>query len=207
MSLIVLDGSGVAQTLKSTLDTGEHVPHHKVDSVAGNVSAIQSGAWNVGVTGTLPAITPGTGATNLGKAEDAAHTTGDVGVMVFGVRNDNVAATLTGTDGDYTPIAVDSKGRVFSTTGGNATAGLSNVASSASSVTILAANAARKGAIVYNDVDKYLYLKFGATASTTSFTVKMGPGDYYEVPFGYTGILDGIWEASPTGSARVTEIT
>lgn len=44
----------------------------------------------VGVT----SIIPGTGATNLGKAEDAAHTSGDTGVPAWGVRNDN-GATLT----------------------------------------------------------------------------------------------------------------
>jgi hypothetical protein len=54
---------------------------------------------------------PGTGATNLGKAEDAGHTTGDVGVMVLAVRNDAHAA-LSGTDLDYTPIAVDAEGNV-----------------------------------------------------------------------------------------------
>jgi hypothetical protein len=31
---------------------------------------------------------------------------------------------------------------------------------------------------------------------------------YYEVPFGYTGQLTGIWASDPNdGSARVTEIT
>jgi hypothetical protein len=29
---------------------------------------------------------------------------------------------------------------------------------------------------------------------------------YYEVPFGYTGRIDGIW-ASANGNARVTEMT
>lgn len=57
-------------------------------------------------------ITPGTGATDLGKAEDGAHTSGDVGVMVLGVRNDSSVAR-SGTDGDYTPVAVDSVGRVL----------------------------------------------------------------------------------------------
>jgi len=54
------------------------------------------------------AVTPGTGANNLGKAEDAAHTSGDVGVMLLGVRNDSAVSGLSGTNGDYTPIATDS---------------------------------------------------------------------------------------------------
>jgi hypothetical protein len=65
------------------------------------------GAPNVNVL----SVIPGTGATNLGKAEDAAHSTGDVGVMALGVRNDSTAQTsLTSNDGDYSPIATDIKG-------------------------------------------------------------------------------------------------
>lgn len=80
-----------------------------------------------------------------------------------------------------------------------------SVAASASSVTVIASNANRLGATVYNDSTVDLYLKLGATASTTSFTVKMAAASYYEVPFGYTGIIDGIW-ASATGNARITEL-
>jgi hypothetical protein len=50
-----------------------------------------------------------------------------------------------------------------------------------------------------------LYVKFGATASTTSYTVQMAAGAYYEFPRPtYSGAVEGIW-ASATGSARVTE--
>jgi hypothetical protein len=51
-----------------------------------------------------------------------------------------------------------------------------------------------------------LYLKLGSTASVTSFTTRMVAYAYYEVPFQYTGTIDGIW-ASATGSARMTELT
>ncbi len=54
-----------------------------------------------------PAVT----ATGIAKAEDAAHTSGDVGVMALGVRNDSWGTTLSGTNGDYTPLAVDARGR------------------------------------------------------------------------------------------------
>jgi hypothetical protein len=56
----------------------------------------------------ITANTPGTGATNLGKAEDAGHTSGDTGVMALNpvgtavnlVREDARAGTLVSTDGD-----------------------------------------------------------------------------------------------------------
>lgn len=44
-------------------------------------------------------------------AEDSAHTTGDIGAFTLGVRNDT-NATLTSADGDYSPFAVDSAGRM-----------------------------------------------------------------------------------------------
>lgn len=80
-----------------------------------------------------------------------------------------------------------------------------SVAGSATSVSLLAANASRKGATVYNDSSAILYLKLGATASTTSYTLQMAANGYYEVPFGYVGAIDGIW-ASATGNARITEL-
>jgi hypothetical protein len=88
------------------------------------------------------------------------------------------------------------------------TATLSNVASSATSVTVLASNTSRLGAMVFNDSTQVLYLKMGTTASTSSYTVQLAAGAYYELPQNplYTGRLDGIW-ASANGNARVTELT
>lgn len=82
----------------------------------------------------------------------------------------------------------------------------STVASSATNVTLLAANALRLGATVWNESTQVLYLKLGATASATSYAAQLAAGAYYEVPFRYTGIIDGIW-ASANGNARVTELS
>ena len=57
----------------------------------------------------VTSVIPGTGATSLGKAEDAGHTTGDVGVMALAVRNDT-RASLAGTDLDYAPLQLNSSG-------------------------------------------------------------------------------------------------
>jgi hypothetical protein len=88
-----------------------------------------------------------------------------------------------------------------------ATPAVTSVADSAASVTCLASNVSRLGATVYNDSTADLYAKFGATASTTSFTVKVFQDGFFTVPFGYTGIIDCIWSADTAGSARVTEVT
>lgn len=81
---------------------------------------------------------------------------------------------------------------------------LANVSSSASSVTIFAASNSPKGRMIWNDSTAILYMKFGATASATSYSVQLAAGAFYEFPQPcYGGLVDGIW-ASANGSARVT---
>ena len=62
--------------------------------------------------GKLNVNVSGSGSANLGKAEDTAHSSGDVGVMALGVRNDTLAA-LGGADGDYAPLQVNATGALF----------------------------------------------------------------------------------------------
>ena len=50
--------------------------------------------------------------------EDNSHTTGDKGAFVLAVRND-LNTDMTNTNGDYSPIAVNSKGGVSIQDGGN----------------------------------------------------------------------------------------
>lgn len=83
------------------------------------VAALPAGTNNIGDVDVL-SVVPGTAATNLGKAEDAAHTTGDVGVMALAVRSDG-GGTIAGADGDYTPLQVDSNGALRVTGGGGGT--------------------------------------------------------------------------------------
>lgn len=60
----------------------------------------------------VTSIVPGTAAANLGKAEDAAHTSGDTGVMGLGVRNDTLASRGD-TDGDYVPFQMNATGALY----------------------------------------------------------------------------------------------
>jgi hypothetical protein len=97
-------------------------------TVDGTVAATQSGTWNIGSITTLPtlaavttvstvtnvatigtSVTPGTSAAHLGKAEDAAHASGDTGVMALAVRRD-ADTTLADTTGDYAPLQVNAAG-------------------------------------------------------------------------------------------------
>ena len=162
-----------------------------------------SGAQRVTITNT--SLTVAGTATVIGTLtnNNAAPAATNIGALTT-LAN---AADPTITEGNQALISVDLKGyqRVrpirSSTVGGP-----SQVASSATSGTLLAANSARLGATLYNDSTQICYVKFGATASATSYTVQMYPQTYYEVPFGYTGRIDGIWVAA-NGYAYVTELS
>jgi hypothetical protein len=86
------------------------------------------------------------------------------------------------------------------------TSAVTSVAGAASDTVLLAVNANRLGATIYNDSSANLYMKLGTGASTTSFTVRMAAQSYYELPAGYTGAVNGRW-GSATGDARITELT
>lgn len=87
------------------------------------------------------------------------------------------------------------------------TSAQTSVSAATSSTSLLSANAARYGATVYNDSTAICYLLLGSgTASTTNYTVQLGAGGYYEVPFGYTGAIKAIWAAA-NGAARVSEFS
>lgn len=83
---------------------------------------------------------------------------------------------------------------------------LSRVASSATDVTILAANDARKGALVYNESTAVLYLALSiVTSDATHYSVQVPASGSFILGDGdYIGVIKGFW-ASANGSAVVTE--
>lgn len=90
-------------------------------------------------------------------------------------------------------------------TGLGDTGAASSVGVSITSVTIIAANTARREVIIRNDTNNNLYLAHGATA-TTSNAVKLKKNDIY-IEDKYTGIISGIWDSvAGGGNAQITEI-
>lgn len=151
----------------------------------------------------------GTVAVDSTQMEDAVAASGAKGAFSLLVRRDTDAATAA--NGDYHEQQTDSLGATKVNAVFRAgTATQSSVNNSASSVTALAANTTRRGATIFNDdtavTGATVKLKLGATASSTSFSVIIAPQGYYEVPFGYTGIIDAIASAA-TGALRITELT
>jgi len=103
------------------------------NTMAGGVVVTATGtSMNVNVTGSaLPAgaATETTLASvlselqGLSHAEDAAHVSGDLGIMGLAVRND-AGTSLVSADGDYSPLSLDSAGALRVSFGGTITANI-----------------------------------------------------------------------------------
>lgn len=149
---------------------------------------------NTGLTATLDTTDSGFLSTLAGAISSSLEQTN------IGKINGVTPTMDSGTSGSGTQRTINA---------GAATNTKSNVASSTSSVTILASNSSRKGASIYNDSTQTLYLdETGGTASSNSYTTQVPPQQLYELPGPtiYNGAITGIW-ASANGNARVKETT
>ena len=146
---------------------------------------------------------------------------GPVIVLIFGTVDQGLPNTLANgwpvkiTDGlnvlgtFANPLRIDPTGTTVQPTKEvrSTVAVPSSVPQSAVSVVLLAANAARLGMTIENNSTANLFVQFGPVAAIPGFAVKMIPGSYFEMPFGYVGVLSGIWDAAGGGTAEVTEET
>jgi hypothetical protein len=172
------------------------------------VAATQSGTWNINnVSGTVSLPTGASTAANQTTIGNQTTKIND-GTNTAAVKAASTAAVATD---PALVVAISPNNSLTVATQTSGTSTLSNVSGSASSVTILAANTSRKMAMITNDStnnNAVLYLKYGSAASTTSYTVQIPSGSYYELPLPiYTGILTGLWSTNTSATARVTELT
>jgi hypothetical protein len=168
-------------------------------TIDGTVAATQSGTWNItNVSGTVSLPT--------GAATESTLSSLNGKVTACNTGAVTISAALPAGTNNIGDIDVLTLPAVVAAT--YSTSAVTSVVSAATSTSILASNANRRMAIMVNDADKNCYVKLGATASTTSFSYKLTPGQTLELPMPvYTGAIDAIWEVGPTGSMRVTEIT
>jgi hypothetical protein len=90
--------------------------------------------------------------------------------------------------------------------GTSSVATCTNITAAASDTSLLAASASRIGVTLFNDSTATAYVKYGTGASSTSYTVQMGPGAYWEMPAPiYTGALNALWSAV-NGAMRITDM-
>jgi hypothetical protein len=109
---LVKGADGGAKTLITGTDA---LPVDVIAALPAGSNAIGKLAANSGVDigdVDVTSIVPGTGASNLGKAEDASHTSADVGVFILGVRRDAPTSGVSA-DGDYCSFNFDSNGRCY----------------------------------------------------------------------------------------------
>lgn len=156
----------------------------------------------------------GTVTANLAAGTNTNEVVGDVAQdaaiagnpLSVGLRASIATPAAMSADGDSVYAWGDLSGGLFTRQRPAATSTLSNVASSGTSVTLLAANTARIEAFIMNDSTAALMVKLGGTASATSYTKRLAAGEFWAVPQSYRGVIDGIWQAVQ-GNARVTELT
>jgi len=88
-------------------------------------AALVGGDATNGLDVDVTRVLPGSGATALGKDEDAVHTSGDTGVFVLGVRQDS--GTPHAADGDYIPFSINGSGALRVVQVGGLAAGTNNI--------------------------------------------------------------------------------
>lgn len=91
----------------------------------------------------------------------------------------------------------------------SSSAAITQVAVTNSNTSILASNANRKGFTLWNGTNKTVFVAFGATATTSAYTMQLAQGAFYEAQVGnsYTGAIAGITSAAATGNMQVTELS
>lgn len=164
-------------------------------------------------TGTVQfqSATPATPAAGLAVMADAVnHSTLGAGTAQFvklmdGALGGTAGAPVTAANGLLVDVA-RVQGTAVTKEARTTTSAITSVSAAITDTPLLGINTGRFGAAVYAEGPGTLFLKLGNSASTTSYTVQMTPQTYYEVPFYWTGSVNGIW-GTASGTARITEIT
>lgn len=153
------------------------------------ISVDTSGNQNVNVVGGSISIDPG-----------------DIEIGAVELKNgtDDTRATVTASNAlkvDGSAVTQPVSGTITATPEKGTSAGTSTgISVGSSSTTILASNASRKEAIIVNDSNETIYLKFGSGAALNS-GVRLNANGGTLVENVYTGIITGI---STSGSKNVT---
>lgn len=172
-----------------------------------------------GGTGPATTLTQRVALANNVSIPAGTNNIGDVDVLTvpadpFGTNGDgasstgSISAKLRTMAIQIESMIIDSSNNLRVQTQRPNSSNVTSVADSATSVQLLASTTSRQGATITNTSSATLYVKLGTTASLSSFTVPIVTGAYYEVPFGYTGRIDGIWASDPgDGAALITEVS
>lgn len=164
-----------------------------LDSILADTTTIASDTTSI--DGTL---------TGLSKAEDAAHSSGDQGIMGLAVRNDTLGS-LVDTDGDYAPLQVDASGALYTNISNTIDvndAALADTAIANAVNTLASANTAedvvasplanRKYLYIYNNDNRKMYIGASGVSAANGFPVS--PGSYVELRAGASVDIEWVSE-------------
>lgn len=195
--------------LYKTLDVEFNSPRKQLDVVIsdngtdwnliGSVSLLNPSGYPYRMYNLLDFFTDGLGA-RLGNNFRIGVRVKDVG---FGVLSGEDMLTV---HGSYVQEYVVSTATQIPSAGYQKSTSIvsSTVLSRINGATLIASNTSRIGATIWNDSTSVLYIDFDSSVSMVDFARKLEPNGYCEVPFGYTGVVTGIWE-SVNGSAIIRE--
>lgn len=110
-NIAITAGSGT--TVATDDIAGVHFQKVLVANAAGTVvDPVAAGSAAMAASVPVTIATDDTVLTGMIKAEDAAHSSGDKGIMALAVKKD-VAAATSATDNDYVPLVVDADGNLY----------------------------------------------------------------------------------------------
>lgn len=154
--------------------------------IGGSIAASFTPPANQSVSGTVGASiigsVPVTGSIAALQGTNPWVVTGSVQAVQVGTQITSILSQTTGTSSTYA------------------------VKSSVTAVSIMAANANRRGGTIFNNTSTMSFVQLGTVVTSSLYTLKMADQGYYELPFGYTGVVGGI-TASNAGIWTVTEFT
>lgn len=150
--------------------------------------ALIGGDATNGVDADVTRVIPGTSASHLGKAEDAAAASGDTMVSAAAVRDDSVSADAA--DGDYVPLKTDSSNRLYTTSTVTSVAtpstvypGQTTVTTAGTQVTLGASQAITTGCLVKAKEANtgFIYVGISTVDSTTGYTLDNGVDQFFPI--------------------------
>lgn len=158
--------------------------------IPGSVIAFQGGAWTPSVSGTVGASIIGSVPVRGSTAADSGYSPGDRGNYILGVRNDTIASFVSA-NLDFTPIGLDSAGRILTTIAPEEARIEGYVSLTSTSVTTLVAAA---GAGLRNYITDIWIANTGAAATLVTFSSGGGASvlGYTIAPAGSGSNLPGL---------------
>ena len=208
-SFVLYDPTGTITATASAARTGSPLvaPAPASSSAAGGATAAKQDAGNASLAMIATQQTDGTQKTQVTSSAlptGAATAAKQPAIGTAGTPSADVLSVQGVAGGTPQPVSPQAR---------SATPAASFVDASASSVTLLAANASRKSASFFNNSNADLYLlETGGTADTTTgfTTVLRAAGGWHELPIGAdgsitTGAITGIWASAGISGVAVCE--